>query len=91
VNKMDDIESEIHEWAKDYAEKNGLKLNPDYDLVVQAIKGLAQNKKEYGKQYCGCRMVSGDEIKDKDLICPCIHRTLDMQKRGSCKCGLFVK
>ena len=88
---MDDIESQIHEWAKDYAEKNGLKLNPDYDLVVQAIKGLAQNKREYGIQYCGCRQVSGDVKKNKDLICPCIHRTLDIQKRGSCKCGLFVK
>lgn len=59
---MDDTESEIFKWAKDYAQKNGLFLNPDYDLVVQAIKGLAQ-----------------------------IHRTLDIQKRGSCKCGLFVK
>ena len=88
---MDDIESEIHEWAKDYAQKNNLKLNPDYDIVVQAIKGLARNKREYGIQYCGCRMVTGDEKKDKDLICPCIHRTLDIQKRGSCKCGLFVK
>lgn len=88
---MNDIESEIHEWAKDYAEKNGLRLNTDYDLVVQAIKGLAQNKKEYGIQYCGCRQVTGDAQKDKDLICPCIHRTLDIRKKGSCKCGLFVK
>lgn len=88
---MDDIESEILEWAKDYAQKNGLFLNPDYDLVVVAIKGLAQNKREYGIQYCGCRQVTGDSKKDADLICPCIHRTLDIQKRGSCKCGLFVK
>jgi len=88
---MDNTESEIFEWAKDYAQNNGLLLNPDYDLVVQAIKGLAQNKREYGIQYCGCRQVTGDAKKDKDLICPCIHRTLDIQKRGSCKCGLFVK
>ncbi|WAM22444.1 MAG: FtrB (plasmid) [Candidatus Methanoperedens sp.] len=88
---MNDIESEILEWAKDYAQKNGLLLNPDYDLVVGAIKGLAQNKREYGIQYCGCRQVTGDAKKDADLICPCIHRTLDIQKRGSCKCGLFVK
>ena len=38
---MDDIESQIYEWAKNYAEKEGLKLNPDYDIVVQAIKGFA--------------------------------------------------
>ncbi|TAN46182.1 MAG: FtrB [Candidatus Methanoperedens sp.] len=88
---MDDIESQIYEWAKDYATKNGLNLNTDYDIVVQAIKGLAQNKREYGVQYCGCRQVTGDAKKDKDLICPCIYRTLDIRKRGSCKCGLFVK
>ncbi|MCX9075722.1 MAG: FtrB [Candidatus Methanoperedens sp.] len=88
---MDDIESQIYEWAKDYAEKNSLRLNSDYDIVVSAIKGLAQNKREYGIQYCGCRQVTGDIEKDKDLICPCIHRTLDIRKKGSCKCGLFVK
>ena len=88
---MENIESKIYEWAKDYAEKNNLQLNSDYDIVVLAIKGLAQNKKEYGIQYCGCRQVTGDPIKDKDLICPCIHRTLDIRKKGSCKCGLFIK
>jgi ferredoxin-thioredoxin reductase catalytic subunit len=36
---MDDIESKIFEWAKDYAPKNDLKINPDYDIVVLAIKG----------------------------------------------------
>ena len=79
---MDDIESQIYEWAKDYAEKNNLRLNSDYDIVVSAIKGLAQNKREYGIQYCGCRQVTGDIEKDKDLICPCIHRTLDIRKKG---------
>ena len=88
---MDDVESQIYEWAKDYAGKNDLKLNFDYDIVVQAIKGLAQNKREYGIQYCGCREITGDPKKDSDLICPCVHRTLDIRKTGSCKCGLFVK
>jgi ferredoxin-thioredoxin reductase catalytic subunit len=88
---MDDSESQIYEWAKEYAQKNGLKTNPDYDIVVFAIKGLAQNKKEYGIQYCGCQKVTGNKEKDKDIICPCIHRTLDIQKKGSCKCGLFIK
>ncbi len=88
---MDDIESQIYEWAKDYAEKNGLKLNPDYDVVVLAIKGLAQNKREYGVQYCGCRQVTGDPAKDMDIICPCIHKNIDMRTKGSCRCGLFIK
>ena len=35
---MDDIESQIYEWAKDYATKNGLSLNPEYDIVVLGNK-----------------------------------------------------
>jgi len=31
--------------GKGYAEKNGLKPNPDYDVVVQAIKGLARKER----------------------------------------------
>jgi ferredoxin-thioredoxin reductase catalytic subunit len=91
VNDLDDIESKIFEWAKEYAQKNDLKINPDYDIVVLAIKGLAQNKRDYGIQYCGCREVSGNLEKDKDIICPCVHRNLDIRKKGSCRCGLFVK
>lgn len=78
---MGDIESQIYEWAKDYAEKNNLGLNTDYDIVVQAIKGLAQNKREYGIQYCGCRQVTGDLKKDKDLICPCIYTGLLISRK----------
>jgi ferredoxin-thioredoxin reductase catalytic subunit len=88
---MEDIESKIYAWAKEYAEKEGLKINSDQGIMVQAIKGLAMNKKEYGIQYCGCREVTGNKEKDKDIICPCVHRNLDIKIRGSCKCGLFMK
>ena len=91
MNDLDDIESKIFEWAKEYAQKNDLKINPDYDIVVLAIKGFAQNKRDYGIQYCGCREVTGNLEKDKDIICPCVHRNLVIRKKGSCRCGLFVK
>jgi len=45
---MDDIESGIYEWAKRVRRRECLTLNPDYDIVVQAIKGLAQNKRNTG-------------------------------------------
>jgi len=88
---MEDVESKIYEWAKEYAQKEGLKINSNQGIMVQAIKGLAQNKREYGIQYCGCREVTGNPQTDKDIICPCIHRNLDIQKKGTCRCGLFMK
>ena len=87
---MNDIESGIYEWAKENAEQSGYKLNPDYDIVVQAIKGLALHKAENGEQYCSCRPVPEDKKTAKELICPCTTRAKDIDKRGACRCALFV-
>lgn len=88
---MNDIETTIYEWAKENAKEKGYKLNPDYDIVVQAIKGLTLHKAEYGEQYCSCRPVPKDKVEAKDLICPCVTRAKDIEKRGACRCALFVQ
>jgi ferredoxin-thioredoxin reductase catalytic subunit len=89
--QSEDFETEIYEWAKVNASASGYKLNPDYDIVMTAIKGLANNKKKYGEMYCSCREISGDKEKDKKIICPCVYRSKDMDRKGSCKCALYVK
>jgi len=86
-----DIETELYEQAKKDAEECGYHLNPDYDIVVTAIKAIANNKKEYGEPYCGCRSITGDKEADKKLICPCTDRDRDIGKRGACICALYVK
>ncbi len=88
---FNDSEMGIYEWAKQNAEENGYKLNQDYDIVAIAIKGLANNKKKYGEQYCSCREVSGNKEQDRKIICPCVYRGKDIELRGACKCALFLK
>jgi len=88
---MNDMETKIYEWAKENAKQNDYKLNPDYDIVVQAIKGLAMHKADNGEQYCSCRPVPKDKVEAKALICPCTTRAKDIEKRGACRCALFVK
>jgi len=90
VDFSNDIETEIYESAKKDAEESGYKLNPDYDIVVTAIKAITNNKREKGQPYCGCRATTGDKEKDKALICPCSHRDRDIEKRGGCLCALYV-
>jgi len=63
VAQSEDFETEIYEWAKANASASGYKLNPDYDIVMTAIKGLAKNKKKYGEVYCSCRVIQ--VIKNK--------------------------
>jgi len=77
--------------AEEYAEKTGIKLNPDKEKLELIIKGLLRNRKEKGENYCPCRVVSGDKEKDEEIICPCVFHRGEIELEGKCRCLLFVK
>ncbi len=77
-------------FAEKYAEKSGYRLNPDTEIVEMILKGLVENKKEYGRQYCPCRSVTGDKEEDKKKICPCFWHKQEIEEDGMCHCQLFV-
>lgn len=83
-------ESLIKEY-EEYAKQNGLKLNPDPQVVKRLIVGLLENEKKYGQKYCPCRRISGNSEEDKPKICPCSWHREEIGKNGHCLCGLFVK
>ncbi len=74
-----------------YAQRAGLRLNPDSAVVDELIHGLAARKERYGFAYCPCRIVSGDRESDKKIVCPCAYHKDEIAKTGACVCGLFVK
>jgi len=39
------LEEEFYEKSKKNAVQTGYRLNPDYDVVVIAVKGITNNKK----------------------------------------------
>ena len=86
-NKIEQIIAESIE----YAEKNGLKLNPNKEIVEKLAKGLLENEKKYGEKYCPCRRIIGNIEEDKDKICPCEQSHEEIKKNGQCLCGLFLK
>ncbi|HUW71867.1 MAG TPA: thioredoxin [Candidatus Humimicrobiaceae bacterium] len=86
----DNIEEIIKNYQT-YAEKNGLKLNPDREAVERLVKGLLANEKKHGARYCPCRRVSGNPEEDKPKICPCQWHKEEIVRDGHCLCGLFVK
>jgi len=73
-----------------YAESHGHHLNPDKEFTKELIKGLLINQDRYGYWACPCRIASGNREDDKDIICPCIYRDLDIKEYGSCYCALYV-
>ncbi len=76
---------------RDYAKKNGFRLNPEQKTVNYLIKALKEREKKFGKRYCPCRRIKGIEKEDKKIICPCVYHKKEIKEDGHCHCFLFVK
>jgi len=48
-------------------------------------------KKEKGKNYCPCRIVTGNKNRDKEIICPCVFHRGEIELHEHRHCNLFVK
>jgi ferredoxin-thioredoxin reductase catalytic subunit len=80
----------LHDLLARYAESQGIRLNRDKPFVMDILQGLLANEARYGYRSCPCRLAWGDKEKDKDIVCPCAYRDLDIMEFGSCFCGLYV-
>lgn len=87
---MSKIEEIIKEY-KDYAQKNGFKLNPDKKVVERLVMGLMENEKKYSARYCPCRRITGNPEEDRKKICPCQFMRKEIEEVGHCLCNLFFK
>ena len=76
--------------VKKEAEQGGYQLNPDTPFVKMLLKGMIINQKRYGYMACPCRLATGRQAEDLDIICPCDYRDPDLNDYSSCYCGLYV-
>ena len=86
---MTEVEK-LYEMLRKVQEPKGYYFNEDREKVVELLEGLLTNKQRYGYMCCPCRLAANDREWDKDIICPCIYRTPDMEEFGSCYCNLYV-
>ncbi len=80
----------LYESLKKIQEPKGYFFNRDQEFVMDLMQSLLDNKNTYGYMVCPCRLASGNQSDDKDIICPCEYREADVQEYGSCYCGLYV-
>ncbi len=81
---------QLYDNLKQIQEAKGYYFSNDKDRVFELLEALLANKQRYGYMACPCRLASGDREADKDIICPCVYRTPDVQEYGSCYCNLYV-
>ena len=73
----------------------------DSEVCGETVKQLADSSyygltgtlklEKFGKRYCPCRIVTGDEKEDRKIVCPCIYHKEEVERDGSCHCELFFK
>jgi len=85
------IQKSIRKWAEEYAASRGWHLNVNDKQLDAVVKGLARNTLRFGEQYCPCRMRTGDEEKDREIICPCIYHEDELEHDGCCHCRLYFR
>jgi ferredoxin-thioredoxin reductase catalytic subunit len=73
------------------ANSSGCYLNPDPETVKDLIGGLKYNEDRYGYTSCPCRLASGLFEHDRDILCPCDYRDIDVLEYGACYCTLYVR
>jgi ferredoxin-thioredoxin reductase catalytic subunit len=80
----------LYEMLKKAQEPKGYYFNKDKVCVFELLEALISNKERYGYMACPCRLAAGDKEHDRDIICPCVYRTPDVEEYGSCYCALYV-
>jgi ferredoxin-thioredoxin reductase catalytic subunit len=75
---------------RDHAARQGLIMNPDWEIVRPLLEGLLVNGARYGLRTCPCRLAHGQQAKDRDIVCPCVYARPDVDEYGACYCHLFV-
>ncbi|MEZ0323544.1 MAG: ferredoxin-thioredoxin reductase catalytic domain-containing protein [Hydrogenothermaceae bacterium] len=85
--KKETLEKMIN-FANTFAEKSGTVPNPNEEVRMAVIQGLASHVDELGKPLCPCNFYPNkeEEVKRRRWICACD----EMQIFKYCHCLLFV-
>ena len=81
----------VRKRAQSDAKNYGYHITPDIELLQDLLEGLLKNEKRYGYPSCLCRLAIGNIELDRDIICPCDYRDIDVIEFGCCYCSLYVR
>lgn len=84
---VEEIRKRIEEFLKD----KSYSFNPDPDIVNSILKAMTKRYIKHGKDYCPCRVVTGDKEKDEQIVCPCVFHQREVEDDGHCHCMLFTR
>ena len=93
----DEFQAELEKTWKFVEKVNnqfGFVQNPDDEVNEGVAMGLARNRLMYGKRFCPCFIVQGENAQERkeanNRICPCKPALeKEIPEDGLCHCGIF--
>jgi len=77
-------------WMNATKYQDEIMLNPD-ETVLKQLAEAEGNFLKSGKQaYCPCRVLTGKELADRKIICPCYFYMGEIELQGKCHCSLYL-
>lgn len=77
-------------WMNNTKYQDEIKLNPDEETLKGLAEAMIKFLKEGKQAYCPCRILTGNELADKKIICPCYFYMGEIELQGRCHCSLYV-
>jgi ferredoxin-thioredoxin reductase catalytic subunit len=67
-----------------------IQLNPDKGILQDLADGMIKYLKDGKQCYCPCRVLIGNEVADRKIICPCYLYMGEIELQDRCHCSLYV-
>lgn len=77
-------------WMNSTKYQDEIKLNPDEEVLKTLAEGMIKFLKDGKQAYCPCRMLTGNELADRKIICPCYLYMGEIELQDRCHCSLYV-
>jgi len=84
VSPGGDCVEQLYRKLERDAGEAGYQLNPDREMTLDLVRGLAANRSRYSYMLCPCRLSGGGRAADLDIICPCDYRDADLDEYDTC-------
>ena len=85
----------MKERLETFAEYMGWEVTPDPTLLTSYIERLQKQEDRFGIPICPCVFVDEHNPAYRATIvydsCPCTRAYEDVETKGQCKCGLFIR
>lgn len=77
-------------WIQRFIRNKGYQANRNWMFRTNLKLWLSEAEDTFGRRICPCFSPTGDQERDRAMLCPCKYLEEDIREKGTCHCTLFA-